>query len=120
MDIESQYQPNEGDLIVQGEFVSYRDAYELNGAPIVETQILIEIIALILGAVLEKTDQIPDTLSTPFNGKSVPAISIKDYLARIMKRAECSDECLILALIYIDRMTERNNKLVIKSINIHR
>jgi Cyclin len=40
-------------------------------------------------------------------------------LCRIHKYASCSNECFILALIYIDRLIQRNNMLL-SELNVHR
>lgn len=48
-----------------------------------------------------------------------PSISVKSYLERIAKYANCSGECFVLALVYIDRLIQRNN-FVINSLNVHR
>lgn len=118
MDIEKE---GGDDIIVQGDGVSYEDAYIMNSHKVLDTQSLVEILSLILGAILKQTDsQYTEPYQSGFNAKSVPAISVRDYLFRIAKCSQCSDECLILALIYIDRIIERNSKFVIKSINIHR
>ena len=44
-------------------------------------------------------------------------ISFTDF--RIHKYASCSNECFILALIYIDRLIQRNNFLLTE-LNVHR
>lgn len=41
------------------------------------------------------------------------------YSSRIHKYASCSNECFILALIYIDRLIQRNNFLLTE-LNVHR
>ena len=56
---------------------------------------------------------------TKFHALRVPAISVKDYLNRIFKYASCSYECFVLALIYIDRVIQRNS-FVVNSLNVHR
>ena len=38
---------------------------------------------------------------------------------RVHKYASCSNECFILALIYVDRLIERNNFLLTE-LNVHR
>jgi hypothetical protein len=60
-----------------------------------------------------------DTGVTKFHALRAPSISIQDYLDRIFKYASCSCECFVLALIYIDRVIQRQN-FVINSLNIHR
>lgn len=120
MDIETEGVTNVKTLVIQNEKNSYEDAYLLNGFRMLSGSTLIEIISLILEAILKETDKIQDTYPSGFTGRSVPSISIKDYLLRIAKNSQCSDECFILALIYLDRITERNKEFIIKSVNIHR
>eukprot|EP00501_MAST-03F_sp_TOSAG23-6_P001671 GSMAST32.ASY1.ANO1.1741.1 assembled CDS len=56
---------------------------------------------------------------TKFHALRLPSINISDYLRRIAKYASCSAECFVLALVYIDRLIQRNN-FIICSLNIHR
>jgi len=56
---------------------------------------------------------------TKFHALKAPGISILQYLERIHKYASCSTECFILALIYIDRLIQRNNFLLTE-LNVHR
>jgi len=56
---------------------------------------------------------------TRFHALKPPSISVLSYLERINKYASCSGEAFVLALIYIDRLIQRNNFLL-TSLNIHR
>jgi len=56
---------------------------------------------------------------TKFHALKAPGIGILQYLERIHKYASCSTECFILALIYIDRLIQRNNFLL-TDLNVHR
>jgi hypothetical protein len=56
---------------------------------------------------------------TKFHGLRAPSIAVTDYLKRISKFSGCSDECFVLALIYIDRLITRR-KIVLDSLNVHR
>lgn len=56
---------------------------------------------------------------TKFHALKAPGIGIFPYLERIHKYASCSNECFILALIYIDRLIQRNNFLLTE-LNVHR
>mmetsp|Transcript_28249 Transcript_28249/g.43112 ORF Transcript_28249/g.43112 Transcript_28249/m.43112 type:complete len:340 (+) Transcript_28249:349-1368(+) len=56
---------------------------------------------------------------TKFHALKAPGIGIHQYLERIHKYASCSNECFILALIYIDRLIQRNNFLLTE-LNVHR
>ena len=80
---------------------------------------LIEIIAMILEEILKESERIQHQ-NTVFTAKSKPTISLKDYLLRLDKFLYCSQECFILALIYIDRITSLNENLTINNSNIHR
>jgi len=56
---------------------------------------------------------------TKFHALKAPGIGIYQYLERIHKYASCSNECFTLALIYIDRLIQRNNFLLTE-LNVHR
>jgi len=78
-----------------------------------------------LAAVLEKMIEVnADTAgeretATIFDAITPPAIGIRAYLRRIVQYVQCSDECVILALIYIDRLIERRGFAVTQH-NAHR
>ena len=120
MEIEKPLEKDENNIILQTDMIKYEDAYLLNNSELIDTYSLIDKIANVLIEIMKETDKIQDFSTTVFHAKSVPSISIKDYLVRIGKSAHCSDECFILALIYIDRITEKKKKFIIKSLNIHR
>lgn len=110
----------ENQIILQSDGISYEKAYIMNHFPLIDIFQLADVIAVVLTEILRETDKSTDTQASAFHSKRVPSISIRDYMARIAKCAKCSEECLILALIYIDRLTERNKKFIIRSLNIHR
>ena len=56
---------------------------------------------------------------TKFHALKPPQISVLAYLERIYKYANCSSECFVLALIYIDRLISKNNFLL-TDLNVHR
>ena len=81
-------------------------------------------IVRVLACVLDKLVATNDRLGsnhqiTKFHALRAPNISVKDYLERIFKYASCSSECFVLALIYIDRVIQRN-QFVVNSLNVHR
>ena len=112
--------PSDNRLVLQSDGMTYEQAYKANHQPVVGLFQLADVIALVLTEVLKETDKSTDTQTSVFHSKRAPSISIADYMARIAKCAKCSEECLILALIYIDRLTERNKKFILRSLNIHR
>lgn len=80
----------------------------------------------VLAAVLErlvsangKIAEMDPGVITRFHALKPPSISVLSYLQRIHKYASCSTECFILALIYIDRLIQRNNFLL-TDLNVHR
>jgi len=80
----------------------------------------------VLAAVLERLVSTNSGLAavdpgpvTKFHALKAPSISVLHYLERIHKYASCSTECFVLALIYIDRMIQRNNFLLTE-LNVHR
>ena len=59
-------------------------------------------------------------LWTKFHAKSVPNITLTNYMTRIHKHTECSESCYIVALIYMDRVLKSNKLLVLSKYNVHR
>mmetsp|Transcript_9013 Transcript_9013/g.14345 ORF Transcript_9013/g.14345 Transcript_9013/m.14345 type:complete len:343 (+) Transcript_9013:260-1288(+) len=55
-----------------------------------------------------------------FQATNRPLISIQGYVSRIAKYSQCSSQSFILALIYIDRLIQRNPSFLITSLNAHR
>jgi len=55
-----------------------------------------------------------------FREAEEPEESVRDFLVRIRRSLRCSKECLILAMIYIDRAAERCPSLAIDSLTVHR
>jgi hypothetical protein len=55
-----------------------------------------------------------------FQARSVPEITIEKYLQRIAKYAPYPSECLLIMLIYIDRLVDGHPYFVINSYNVHR
>lgn len=49
-----------------------------------------------------------------------PKMSIQAYLQRLAKHLHISEACFILALIYIDRLTEKHPNILVSSYTIHR
>lgn len=83
-------------------------------------------IVRVLSAVLDRLVSANSSLAradpgqvTKFHALKAPAIGILQYLERIHKYASCSSECFILALIYVDRLIQRNNFLLTE-LNVHR
>lgn len=67
-------------------------------------------------------DQITVTQSnlTRFHSRAPPGISIPDYLKRIIQFASVEKSCLLILLIFIDRICEKHAHFTISSLTIHR
>lgn len=85
-----------------------------------EGKAVVAVLAAVLERLVNSNAHVPNGENvTKFHALKAPAISIKQYLERIHKYASCSTECFILALIYIDRLIQRNN-FILSELNVHR
>lgn len=85
-----------------------------------EGKAVVEVLASVLVRLVSSNAHVPsDANVTKFHALKAPAISVHQYLERIHKYASCSTECFILALIYIDRLIQRNN-FILSDLNVHR
>lgn len=85
-------------------------------------QAIVQVLAAVLDRLVGANHAIARTdpgQVTKFHATKAPGISILQYLERIRKYASCSNECFVLALIYIDRLIQRNNFLL-TDLNVHR
>eukprot|EP00405_Crypthecodinium_cohnii_P019985 CAMPEP_0206475920 /NCGR_PEP_ID=MMETSP0324_2-20121206/34383_1 /ASSEMBLY_ACC=CAM_ASM_000836 /TAXON_ID=2866 /ORGANISM="Crypthecodinium cohnii, Strain Seligo" /LENGTH=345 /DNA_ID=CAMNT_0053951403 /DNA_START=147 /DNA_END=1184 /DNA_ORIENTATION=- len=57
---------------------------------------------------------------TKFHSEVVPRFSTLEYLTRIAAYFDCSDQCLLLSLVYIDRLMNMNPEVVVSPWSIHR
>lgn len=58
--------------------------------------------------------------ATCFHSICPPPLSIHRYLERIAKYYQCSDQCLVLSLVYIDRIVKLQPEFVVSPLNVHR
>lgn len=61
-----------------------------------------------------------DGQMTCFHAVRAPNISIRDYVARVFKYFACSGPCCVLALVYLDRLLQRNPKITMTHLSVHR
>ncbi|CAN8280410.1 unnamed protein product [Cochlearia groenlandica] len=66
-----------------------------------------------------ESPEIEDSVTTFFEGLSLPEISIGSYLDRIFKYSCCSPSCFVIAHIYIDKFLHRT-RTHLKPLNVHR
>uniref|UniRef100_A0A6A7GCF6 Protein CNPPD1 n=1 Tax=Hirondellea gigas TaxID=1518452 RepID=A0A6A7GCF6_9CRUS len=87
-----------------------------------KTNKLVSALSCVLTQLCRRNDLIPFNRSavTKFHALRAPDICIHDYLVRISRYSNCSPECFILALIYIDRLIKNNPQFALNSLNVHR
>ncbi|KAK6589535.1 cyclin [Cryptosporidium xiaoi] len=57
---------------------------------------------------------------TPFHSVCVPPIPIRAYLMRIAQHFCCSNECFVLAIVYVGRIIKLNRGFSLTLLNVHR
>jgi len=111
---------NEHFLVLQSDTVRYEQAYRLNKLEFLGTIELAEIIGIVLSEILKRTDKITSAIGSVFDSKFPSRVSMPTYLTKLVDNFKCSQEALILAMIYIDRLTVARPKFIIQSKNIHK
>ncbi|ONK55604.1 uncharacterized protein A4U43_UnF1020 [Asparagus officinalis] len=87
---------------------------------------IVSILSSLLQRVADRNDATrpgllrPTTACSAFQGLSKPSISVRGYLERIFRYANCSPSCYVVAYIYLDRFLHRNPAVSIDSFNVHR
>lgn len=80
---------------------------------------ILELIALLLEEILQ-TEGDSKEVSDPFKAKTMPTISLKEYLIRLDKFLYGSKESFLMALVLVDRLMTMNEGIKINKGNIHR
>ena len=102
--------------------ISYEEVYiQKSSRPVANDQ-LNEIIAEILAEIIQNSSNVNQTEANNsiFTAKKMPTIGLKDYLNRIAKFCYCSQESLIVALIFLDRLMSLNKGFHLTASNVHR
>lgn len=83
---------------------------------------LVPVLSFILTKMVERNDKVPLAPSrrTVFHAEKAPLISLPRYLERVLSFAPCSNNCFIIALIYIDRIIQSHADFVLNSLSVHR
>ncbi|KAM3139942.1 hypothetical protein pb186bvf_007973 [Paramecium bursaria] len=80
----------------------------------------ISTISKILEEIVQETDSLRNLQTTLFHAPKIPSITILNYLQRIAKYTNCSEQCYIISLIYIDRIQDKRQDIILDSHCIHR
>ncbi|KAJ2622597.1 Pho80p cyclin, partial [Coemansia sp. RSA 1358] len=83
---------------------------------------LTQLVANMFTRVVQHNDRLPVVSQKPtrFHSRAPPNINIKDYVHRVAKYASLEPACLLILLIYVDRICERNPSFTISSLTVHR
>ncbi|KAJ1865335.1 Pho80p cyclin [Coemansia sp. RSA 486] len=83
---------------------------------------LARLVANMFTRVVQHNDKLMTVSQKPtrFHSRAPPNITINDYLQRVTKYALLEPSCLLLLLIYVDRICERNPTFTISSLTVHR
>lgn len=55
-----------------------------------------------------------------FHAKTLPSISLANYIARFSQYTKCQDDAIIYAMIYLDRIGEKNPEFSLDTFNVHK
>ena len=55
-----------------------------------------------------------------FHARKPPSVSLHKYLERLSDYMKCSEECYVLAMIYIERLMKADCALTLNSLCVHR
>jgi len=83
---------------------------------------VVNILSKVLTGLCKRNDLlvIKQSVNTRFHAVQPPQITIRSYLLRIANYTNCSEECFVIALIYIDRLIKKNGDLHLVFQNVHR
>lgn len=62
----------------------------------------------------------PTQRSTTFHASRAPHLGLSEYLGRISEYFECSDQCYVIALVYMDRVIKTHPDFVLNNLSVHR
>ncbi|KAJ1759517.1 Pho80p cyclin [Coemansia sp. RSA 1591] len=83
---------------------------------------LTRLVANMFARVVAHNDRLPLNSQKPtrFHSRAPPNISVDEYMQRVAKYASLEPACLLIMLIYVDRICERNPTFTISSLTVHR
>lgn len=60
------------------------------------------------------------TRRSPFECKFPPAITIQDYVSRVLRFSQCHASCAVVSLVYLDRLIKRHPWIQVSPLTCHR
>jgi len=112
-------------LLAQGPLDRHRRRRHRRHSPLASPELgnvprahLVAALASVLGHMAELGRRSQMTFS--FHASRIPALSVHDYLTRLAAFYGCSDQCLVLTLVYVDRIVKKHPEFVVSPWSIHR
>lgn len=99
------------------------DACDYSDAEVVSAgKEFVDALGVVLMRWVEQAAAMPEKSGKVSNFHSVraPPISVPDYIKRIRKYFACSDECFVIALVYLDRITKTSPAVTVSELTVHR
>lgn len=84
-----------------------------------ERKAIVQTLGCVLQTLVDSNAEVNNFTVTKFHASRPPSISVQDYLQRINRYSSCSQEVLILALIYIDNLIKESS-ICLNNLNVHR
>jgi len=86
---------------------------------------LVSVLSSVLERLCERNDGLDSGIdATRFHALRPPGIDVRAYLERIARYSNCSEECFVMSLIYIDKFIrcsdEAGESFVLCTLNVHR
>ena len=79
-----------------------------------------ELIVLTADLLTDLIEQEESACESPFNSQAAPPISLADFLRRLHRYTHFSPECLVIAIIYIDRYNMGQPLFSLSPLNAHK
>jgi len=93
---------------------------EVEGEVRLDAAIAVCALTRILAQLVMEGDQTRTKCRSAFHKERAPHMSLEDYLLRIRDYFECSEECYVLCLVYVDKMMKLHPDFILNSLCIHR
>lgn len=78
----------------------------------------LDVVSEILEDVLNESDDVRN--DDLFSANQIPEISVRSYMQRLKSKSQCSNDTLIMSLIYIDKYTQADASFRLSHYSIHR
>lgn len=79
-----------------------------------------ELVELTAELLTDLIDQEGGSCESPFNSQTAPTIPLADFLRRLHRYTQFSAECLVIAIIYIDRYNMGQPLFSLSPLNVHK